>query len=256
MIKKVMMMVKKVALVTGGTSGIGLATTKKFIKEGFQVVAVGLNEDQFSKLKEQINSDDVEFKKVNVADRDQIKQLVQSVRDEYGRIDVMVNSAGILAKEVDLVDADLDNIENTIQVNLMGTIYVDKYVAQVMKEQGFGTIVNIGSIDGVIANHESIAYHASKGGVHMVTKALAREMAPYGVRVVCVAPGWVETAMTPPKAKNYGEKLMMKHRLISPEELAGAVYLMTLPDASAINGSVVMADDGYASFKGMGILNL
>lgn len=249
-------MTKKVALITGGTSGIGLATSKKFLANGYQVIAVGMNEGQFASLRQEIANPDLTLKKCNVADRKQVQQLVADIKDQYGQIDVLVNCAGILAKEVDLVDADLDDVERTINVNLMGTIYVAKYVAQVMKAQHSGTIINIGSIDGQMANHESIAYHASKGGVHMFTKALARELSPFGIRVVCVAPGWVETGMVPPKAKAYGEKLMMKHRLISPAELAGAIYLMTLPEASAINGSIVMADDGYASFKGMGILDL
>lgn len=246
----------KVALITGGTSGIGLATDKKFLAEGYKVVAVGINEKDFPQIGKDINNDDLVLMNCDVSNRDEVKQLVEDVVAKEGHIDVLVNSAGVLAKHVDLVDADLDNIEKTIQINLMGTIYIDKYVGQVMKKQGYGTIVNIGSIDGVMANHESIAYHASKGGVHMVTKALARELSPYSVRVVAVAPAWVETGMVPPKAKEYGSKLMMKHRLISPDEMAGAIYLMTLPEASSINGSIVMADDGYASFKGMGILDL
>lgn len=246
----------KVALITGGTSGIGLATVKKFLSNNYRVIAVGLDEENFAQLKAQLNSSLLEIMKCNVADRDEVKNLIHDVIAHYQRIDVLVNSAGILAHHVDLVDADLDNIEKTIQVNLMGTIYLDKYVGKAMKVQGYGTIINIGSIDGVMANHESVAYHASKGGVHMVTKALARELSPFGIRVLAVAPGWVETGMVPPKTKQYGSKLMMKHRLISPDELAGAVYLMTLPEAAAINGTIVMADDGYSSFKGLGILNL
>lgn len=241
----------KVALITGGTSGIGLATVKKFLSEGYKVIAVGVNENDFPQIKKEINNSNLQVMKC-----DEVKDLVTTIAKNEKKIDVLVNSAGVLAKHVDLVDADLDNIERTININLMGTIYVAKYVGQVTKEQGEGTIINIGSIDGIMANHESIAYHASKGGVHMVTKALARELSPFGARVVAVAPAWVETGMVPPRAKEYGSKLMMKHRLISPEELAGAIYLMTLPEASSINGSIVMADDGYASFKEMGILDL
>lgn len=248
----------KIAVITGGTSGIGLATTKKILAEGYQVIAIGINEKDFEKVHQELgNNDNLQLVKCDISNHDDVKKLITNiVIPKYGQIDVLVNSAGVLAKHVDLVEADLDDIEKTIQINLMGTIYIDKYVGQVMKKQGFGVIVNIGSIDGVMANHESIAYHASKGGVHMVTRALARELAPFGVRVLAVAPGWVQTGMVPPKAKEYGSKLMMKHRLITPEEIAGSIYLMTLPEASAINGSIVMADDGYASFKGMGILDL
>lgn len=243
----------KVALITGVTSGIGLATVKKFLSGDYKVIAVGVNENDFPQIKKEINNSNLQVMKCDVSNRDEVKDLVTTIAKNEKKIDVLVNSAGVLAKHVDLVDADLDNIERTININLMGTIYVDKYVGQVMKEQGEGLIINIGSIDGIMANHELIAYHASKGGVHMVTKALTCELSPFGVRVVAVAPAWVETGMVPPRAKEYG---LMKHRLISPEELAGAIYLMTLPEASSINGSIVMADDGYASFKGMGILDL
>lgn len=183
----------KVALITGGTSGIGLATVKKFLSEGYKVIAVGVNENDFPQIKKEINNSNLQVMKC-----DEVKDLVTTIAKNEKKIDVLVNSAGVLAKHVDLVDADLDNIERTININLMGTIYVAKYVGQVMKEQGEGTIINIGSIDGIMANHESIAYHASKGGVHMVTKALARELSPFGARVVAVAPAWVETGMVPP----------------------------------------------------------
>ncbi|WP_125584085.1 SDR family NAD(P)-dependent oxidoreductase [Levilactobacillus cerevisiae] len=250
-------MTKQVALVTGGTSGIGLATAQKFVQEGYEVVAASVDSaDKVAAAKHQIGPAHFSVVTCNVADPAAVQQTVTAVVEEYGRIDVLANVAGILAKEVDLTDADLADVERTIQINLLGSIYVAKAVAVVMKAQGSGTIINVGSIDGVMANHESIAYHASKGGIHMFTKALARELSPFGIRVVCVAPGWVDTGMVPDKARAYGSKLLMKGRLITTAELAGAIWLMTLPEAAAINGSVVMADDGYAEFKGLGILDL
>jgi len=250
-------MTKQVALVTGGTSGIGLATAQKFVQEGYDVVAASVDSaDKVAAAKQQIGRAHFNVVTCDVADPAAVQQTVTAVVEEYGRIDVLANVAGILAKEVDLTDADLADVERTIQINLLGSIYVAKAVAVVMKAQGSGTIINVGSIDGVMANHESIAYHASKGGIHMFTKALARELSPFGIRVVCVAPGWVDTGMVPDKARAYGSKLLMKGRLITTAELASAIWLMTLPEAAAINGSVVMADDGYAEFKGLGILDL
>ena len=125
------------------------------------------------------------------------------------------------------------------------------YVAKHMATQKSGVIVNVGSICGFMANTEAIGYHASKGGVKMVTQAMARELSPYGVRVVSVAPGWVRTGMIDKPIEMIGSALHMKGRIIEPEEIANAIYLMSLEEASAINGSTVMVDDGYSSFKGV-----
>jgi NAD(P)-dependent dehydrogenase (short-subunit alcohol dehydrogenase family) len=133
----------------------------------------------------------------------------------------------------------------------MGTIYLSHFTAREMITAKAGVIVNVGSICGFMANTESIGYHASKGGVKMITQAMARELSPYGIRVVSVAPGWVRTGMIDKEIEEIGSRLHMKGRIIEPEEIAGAVYLMTLPEASAINGTTVMVDDGYSSFKGV-----
>jgi NAD(P)-dependent dehydrogenase (short-subunit alcohol dehydrogenase family) len=112
-------------------------------------------------------------------------------------------------------------------------------------------IVNVGSIDGFLANPENIAYHASKGGVKMLTQAQARELSPFGIRVVSVAPGWVQTGMMSGTAADFGATLHMKGRVLRPEEVANVIYLVSLDEASAINGTTVFADDGYTSFKGL-----
>ena len=117
--------------------------------------------------------------------------------------------------------------------------------------KGLGEIINVGSIDGFLANTESIGYHASKGGVKMLTQAMAQELSPYGIRVLSVAPGWVKTGMIDKPIEEIGSRLHMEGRIILPEEIANAIWLMSLPEASAINGTTVMADDGYSSFKGV-----
>lgn len=117
--------------------------------------------------------------------------------------------------------------------------------------KGLGEIINVGSIDGFLANTESIGYHARKGGVKMLTQAMAQELSPYGIRVLSVAPGWVKTGMIDKPIEEIGSRLHMEGRIILPEEIANAIWLMSLPEASAINGTTVMADDGYSSFKGV-----
>lgn len=208
-----------------------------------------LHENQ-ERLTELQKLGDVAFFQCDISQADQVQNLVDETVHRFGRIDVAANVAGILGKYMPFVEADLDNIRQVINVNLMGTINVDQKVAAQMVKQGAGTIVNVGSLDGFIPNFESVSYIASKGGVRLATAAIAREVAPHGVRVLSVAPGWVETGMVEPATKAYGGTLHMKGRIIQPAEIAGAIYLATLPEASAINGTTIMADNGYTAFKG------
>ncbi|SEG08444.1 SDR family NAD(P)-dependent oxidoreductase [Marinobacterium lutimaris] len=242
-----------VVIVTGGTRGIGLETARKFLEKGDKVVVASVDSeevirqsmDSLSKLGE------VHFVECNLTSQADCEKAVQTAVDQYGRIDLLVNVAGVVGKREPLVAGYLDDIYNTININLMGTINIGHFVSKVMVEQKSGVIINVGSICGSMANTESIGYHASKGGVKMVTQAMARELSPFGVRVLSVAPGWVNTAMIDAPIAEIGGKLHMKGRIIEPREIADAIYLLSLPEASAINGSTVMVDDGYASFKGV-----
>lgn len=244
---------KKVIVVTGGTRGIGLATAEKFIKEGYAVAALSIDsEEQIKLATEKLSAmGDFHYIRCNIANKADCKSAVDEVIEKYKRIDVLANVAGVVGERKDLVDADLDDVENTIQINLMGSIYMAKFVAEQMKKQQFGTIINIGSICGIIANQESIGYHASKGAIKMFTQALARELTPYGVRVVSVAPGWVRTGMLLAEVEKLGASMHMRNRVTEPEEVANVIYLLTLKEACLINGSTVLAEDGYTSFKGV-----
>lgn len=240
----------QIVIVTGGTRGIGFATAEKFLSKGDKVVILGrrANENALSALKKQ---GEVTFIAADVSKEEDCRMVVEKTVDLYGRIDVLVNVAGVVGERASFTEVDLMDVANTININLMGTIYLSHYAAKEMVKAKAGVIVNVGSICGIMANTESIGYHASKGGVKMATQAMARELSPYGIRVVSVAPGWVKTGMIDKTIEEIGSKLHMKGRIILPEEIAGAIYLMTLPEASAINGSTVMVDDGYSSFKGV-----
>ena len=244
---------KKVAIITGGTSGIGFATVKKFLSENYSVVIAGIDsqENVDKSLKELEGKGAFTFIKCDVSNNEDCDNVVKETMKKYGHIDVLANVAGIVGDRKDLIDNSLDNIKKVIDINLMGTINTSYYVAKEMCKIKSGTIVNVGSICGFMANTEAIGYHASKGGVKMVTQALARELSPYGVRVVSVAPGWVKTSMMESDIEDFGSALHMKGRVIQPEEIADVIYMMTLKEASAINGSTVMVDDGYSSFKGL-----
>lgn len=177
--------------------------------------------------------------------------MVNETIKKYGRVDVLAHVAGIVGKRQAFVESDLEDTYHVIKVNLMGTINIGHFVAKEMVKQKSGVIVNVGSIDGFMANTEAMGYHASKGGVKMVTQAMARELSPFGIRVVSVAPGWVRTGMIDQPIEKIGSALHMKGLIIEPEEIANAIYLLSLEEASAINGTTVMVDDGYTSFKGV-----
>lgn len=243
----------RIVIVTGGTRGIGFETAKKYLNENDKVIIASIDDEKTIEkvVKELSQIGEVTFYKCNVACKDDCEDLVKETILKYGRIDVLAHVAGIVGKRDAFTEIDLEDTLNVIKVNLMGTINIGHYVSQEMVKQKSGVIVNVGSICGFMANSEAIGYHASKGGVKMVTQAMARELSPYGIRVVSVAPGWVKTGMIDKPIEEMGSKLHMKGRIIEPKEIADAIYLMSLKEASAINGSTIMVDDGYSSFKGI-----
>jgi NAD(P)-dependent dehydrogenase (short-subunit alcohol dehydrogenase family) len=240
----------RVVIVSGGTKGIGYACAEKFLNANDKVIVLGRHEmpEQLEKLQA---LGEVTFVKADVAKEEDCQKAIATAVKKYGTVDVLCNVAGVVGKRGNFVDLDLADIQNTININLMGTIALSQKAAKEMIRKRNGVIINIGSIDGFMANTESIGYHASKGGVKMITQAMARELSPYGIRTVSVAPGWVRTGMIDKPIEEIGGKLHMKGRIIEPEEIANIVYLLSLPEASAVNGSTVMADDGYCSFKGV-----
>lgn len=239
----------RIVLISGGTKGIGLATTKKFLAQGDKAVILGRSYVE-SALEELRSMGEVTYIQADISREEDCRKAVEETVGKYGCIDVLANVAGVVGKRSAFAQLDLQDVQNTININLMGTIYMSYYAAKEMISRHSGVIINVGSICGFLANTEAVGYHASKGGIKMLTQAMARELSPYGIRVVSVAPGWVRTGMIDKGIEEIGNRLHMKGRIIEPEEVADAIYLMSLSEASAINGSTIMVDDGYASFKG------
>ncbi|MFD1175682.1 SDR family NAD(P)-dependent oxidoreductase [Paenibacillus puldeungensis] len=249
------MLQNRVAIITGGASGIGKETAYKFAAKGDRVVVADFNETAGQEVVAKIKADGHEaiFVKTDVSKFEDVEALVEKAVETYGRIDVMFNNAGI-GRLTPVLDQKLSDYHSVINVNQHGVVHGIIAAGKKMRELGIkGVIINTASVFGFLASPGTFAYHASKGAVIMMTKSAALELAPYGIRVVAVAPGAVDT----PIIQGYKDKglvdsmksKVMGNKLTLPSQVADTVYLLTLDEASAINGSVVMADEGYASFK-------
>lgn len=246
---------QRVVIVTGGASGIGKETAFKFAKEGDKVVVADFNETEGKNVVDQIlaSGGKAMFVRTDVSKYEQVEALVEQAVEAYGRIDVMFNNAGI-GRVTPVLDQDLADYHSVINVNQHGVAHGIIAAGKKMRELGtHGVIINTASVFGFLASPGTFAYHASKGAVIMMTKSAALELAHYGIRVVAVAPGAVDTPIIQGyKDKGLADSMkakVMGNKLTEPSQVADTVYLLSLKDASAINGSVVMADEGYASFK-------
>ncbi len=243
---------ERIVLVTGGTRGIGLETARRFLKAGDKVVVGSIDDAQTvqSAMKELETFGEVCFFPLDVASEHSCKEFVTAAAEKYGRIDILCNVAGMVENISPILELDMAAAERTIQVNLMGSIYMAIHSAREMAKQKQGVIINVSSICAYLAGNANVGYHASKGGVTAATRVLALELAQYGIRCVAVAPGFVRTRLFDPSTEDRTRMCQMKGRMIEPEEIAGAIYLMSLEDASAINGTTIMAEDGQYSKYG------
>jgi NAD(P)-dependent dehydrogenase (short-subunit alcohol dehydrogenase family) len=193
------------------------------------------------------------YRRTDVASRDQVATLVAHAVDAWGRLDVMFNNAGV-ASGGPMLDWTPEQYDRVVAVNQNGVFYGMQSAARVMRDSGRGgVIINTGSVFGEIASRYCIGYQATKAAVEVMTKVAAHELAPYGIRVVNVAPGVVDTAMTDDyRRAGLVETMAKKHMrgaLLMPEAVARVVAFLATDAAAAVNGTTVFADDGYSAFK-------
>ncbi len=237
----------KVALITGGAKGIGQKTAEAFLREGAKVIIADYDEQAGqSVIKELGNSDDIKFIKVDVTSSKQVEQMVSVAKDSFGKIDILINNAGItidgfLTKMTD------DAWEKVLAVNLTGVFKCTKAVVPLMMEQGSGVILNASSVVGVYGNIGQTNYAATKSGVIGMTKSWAKEFGPKGIRVNAVAPGFIVTDMTakvPQKVLDMMESKTPLNRLGYPEDISAAYLYLASDEASFVNGVVLNVDGG------------
>ncbi|TCK07275.1 3-oxoacyl-ACP reductase FabG [Marinobacterium mangrovicola] len=241
----------KVCIVTGSANGIGLATARKFVSEGAVVILCDLDIDQVEAVKQELHAEGgrAEGFRVDVSDRASVDAMVSAVRQQYGRIDVLVNNAGI-TQDASLLKMEEAQFDAVISVNLKGTFNCTQAVAASMVEQGAGAIINTSSISGVYGNFGQTNYSASKAGVIGMTKTWARELGPKGVRVNAIIPGAVATDIlktVPEKILQQVESACWQRRIGQPQELANAYAFFASDEASYINGATLEVSGGVSA---------
>jgi len=239
----------RVAIVTGGSGGIGKAISTAFCQRGGTVAIVDRRKEQTETVAQQIIETTCGTAlaiTVDVVDLEQVKEMVSIVKKEYGKIDILINNAGITRDNLimRMSESDWDDV---INVNLKGAWNCAKAVVREMMKSRFGRIVNIASVSGQVGQAGQSNYSASKAGLIGLTKALAREVAPRGVTVNAVAPGFIPTTLTndlPSEIIDHFIGITPMGRMGTPEEVAAAVTFLASDDASYITGQVLGVDGG------------
>lgn len=237
----------KVAIVTGGAQGIGKATVTKFIEEGASVVIWDVDDNKGNQLAAELSSKgNAVYMKVNVAKFDEVEKAVQSIIVQFGKIDVLVNNAGIL-RDATLAKMTPEQWQQVIDVNLTGVFNCTKCVAPFMIEKQYGRIINATSVVGIYGNFGQTNYVATKSGVIGMTKVWARELGRKGINVNAIAPGFIATEMVasmPEKIINMMKEKTPVGRLGTPEDIANGYLFLASDEASFINGTVLSIDGG------------
>lgn len=240
----------KVSIITGAANGIGKATALKFAAEGATAIVCDLNEEAVQTVVDEIRAagGKAEGFTVNVTNQSQINDMVALVKDKYGRVDTMVNNAGIVM-DARLQKMSEEQFDRVIDINLKGVYRCTKAVVDVMVEQGFGVILNASSVVGLYGNFGQTNYAAAKFGVIGFTKTWAKELGPKGVRVNAVCPGFIATAILssmPEKVITSMEEKVALRRLGKPEEIANVYAFLASDEASYINGAAIEVSGSIA----------
>ncbi len=243
----------KIAIITGGTRGIGLSIAHALGEAGAKLVLTNRT-DHFGGLESLKKAKyDVSFFEGDLLDKSIPQKTIDYTLEKHGRVDILVNNAGI-AKHGEMEDYNDDFLDSIMDINVDAVFRMCRSVITPMKKQGEGTILNIGSISGLVSNipQPQVAYNASKAAVHMMTKSLASDFASNNIRVNAIAPGYVRTEMTNlPKEHEHWyptwNKFTPMNRMAETHEIASAALFLCSPASSYVTGEVLVVDGGYTS---------
>jgi len=239
----------RVALVTGGTGGIGTAICKRLAKEGAVVIAADRHAPNVEL------PDGIFFNDLDVTQEDSVTKLMDSVEYNQGQIDILVNAAGIEIEKT-IEDTSLDDWNRIFAVNVTGTFLVSKYALPLMRKTGAGSIINFGSYDGFIADPQLAAYCATKGAIHALTRAMACDHGPENIRVNAICPGYIDTPMLQSFFGDSGdiESLQQAVRDVhpmrrygTPDDIAGLVNWLAGDEARYASGQLWVLDGGLTA---------
>ncbi len=239
----------KVALITGGANGIGLATAKRFAKEGAKIILWDVT-DKGQQVVNDLISDGAQalFQKVSVADQEAVNAAVAEAKNHFGRIDILINNAGI-TKDRTLIKMSKQEWDDVISVNLTGVFNCTQAVVPIMKEQNYGRIVSASSNVAIRGNYGQTNYVATKSAIIGMTKVWALELGRFGITANCIAPGFIQTAMTDAMPEEV-RKQSLAHIPVGkwgvPDDIANGYLYLASDEASFVSGICLTIDGGAA----------
>ncbi len=242
----------KGVLVSGGSSGIGKATVARFLQEGSRAYFCGIDADEVhATLAELVPLGSVDAIACDVSDEGDVERLVQSAERTLGSIDVLINNAGIAHKDA-FLEMDVAEWDRILRVNLRGMFLVAQAVSRRMVAQGAGAIVNMSSTNALGGEADFAHYNASKGGVLQLTRTMAVELGPHGIRVNCLCPGFIRTPLNDAIsdeafARSYEREQIPLGRAGTADEVAAAYAFLASDDATFIHGAALVIDGGQTA---------
>lgn len=240
----------KVAIVTGASSGLGLSIADKFLKEGAKVIFSDINVEKGEEIVSQ--RENAIFIKCNVTKSEEVNDLIEKTIEKFGKLDIFVNNAGtaVMAGVDSVSDQDWQKV---IDVNLTGVFYGVRAAAKYMKNNNIkGSIINMSSILGINGFNGLVSYCAAKGGVNQITRTAAIELAPLGIRINAVAPGFIQTEMTKGMLQDEACRKFLEAStplgyIGEPEDIANAALYLASDDAKYVTGSILYVDGGWTA---------